>query len=184
MKPLDRFLQRWRIDKVEPLIPEGARVLDIGCADGALFHQLEGKIAGGVGIDPTLDAPTAEGKFRYLPGHFPDAVPDGETFDVITALAILEHVPDDQQRPFAEGCARHLKQGGRLLITVPGPLVDKILDVLMALKILDGMAAEEHHGFEPHHTPGIFNPVGLKLIKHAKFQLGLNNFYAFEKRAD
>jgi hypothetical protein len=54
MKAPDRLLQFWRFSKVHPYIPRGARVLDIGCADGALFRLIENKIHEGVGLDPAL----------------------------------------------------------------------------------------------------------------------------------
>ena len=56
MKWTDRFLQRWRIRKVLPYIKPGARVLDIGSADGALFQFAPKLAAGCLGIDPTLKA--------------------------------------------------------------------------------------------------------------------------------
>jgi len=183
MKPLDRFLQRWRISKVEPLIPSGARVLDVGCGDGALFRQLGSKLSGGLGLDPTLEREETLGNFKLVRGHFPDAIPEGDRFDAITVLAVFEHIPEPAQRQFAEHCARLLKPGGRVLVTVPAPLVDKILDVLMAVRLLDGMEVDEHYGFEPGQTPRVFDLPELAMIKAAKFQLGLNHLFAFEKKA-
>ena len=54
MKFTDRVLQRWRIAKVRRYISPGARILDIGSADGALFQRLAPVAAGSMGIDPTL----------------------------------------------------------------------------------------------------------------------------------
>jgi 2-polyprenyl-3-methyl-5-hydroxy-6-metoxy-1,4-benzoquinol methylase len=176
-------LQRWRIAKVKPLIPEGARVLDIGCGDGALFRQLGSKLSGGLGLDPTLEKEETLGNFKLSRGRFPEAIPEGDQFDAITLLAVFEHIPEADQRPFAEHCVRLLKPGGRVLVTVPAPLVDNILDVLMALKVLDGMEVDEHYGFKPEHTPRVFDVPGLSMIRAAKFQLGLNNLFAFEKRS-
>jgi len=156
-------------------------VLDIGCGDGALFHQLSDRIAGGVGIDPDIDFDVPNDNYKLIKGHFPEATPSDEKFDAITVLAVFEHVPESEQRAFAEGCVKYLKDGGHLVITVPAPVVDKILDVLMAIKLIDGMAVEEHHGFVPEQTPQIFDVPGLKPLKFMKFQLGLNNLFAFQK---
>src|SRR5205814_5880341 len=94
VKGLDRVLQRWRIAVAAPWIPPGARVLDIGCADGALFDVLRGRIAGGVGIDPDAPAGQPRTGVRLVRGLFPADAPD-ERFDVITMLAVIEHLPSD-----------------------------------------------------------------------------------------
>ncbi len=184
MKALDRFLQRWRVAQARPFIPVGARVLDIGCGDGALFRLCGSQIGSGIGLDPTLTRPITEEGYELLPGSFPESLPTFEPFDVITLLAVLEHLPEAQLCIFAEKCASLLKPGGCLIITTPSPLVDHLLDVLLALRLIDGMSLEDHHGFDPRQTPAIFSGAGLKLVKSAKFQLNLNNLFIFQKGAD
>ncbi|MBI2924791.1 MAG: methyltransferase domain-containing protein [Verrucomicrobia bacterium] len=180
MKALDRLLQRWRIAKAGPFIPSGARVLDVGCSDGALFRRLSSLIGSGVGIDPELRKPLIVGNARLYPGRFPDDMPEAEPFDVITMLAVLEHVPRAERSVVASACARLLKSGGRVIITVPSPLVDALLRVLRALRLVEGMSLEQHYGFEPREVVPLFTGAGLRLVVHRTFQLGLNNLFVFQ----
>jgi hypothetical protein len=69
------------------------------------------------------------------------------------------------------------------VVTVPHAAVDRILDVLIALRLVDGMAHEEHHGFEAASTPALFEAAGFTLTLCHRFQLGLNSLYVFAKPA-
>ena len=180
MKYLDRVLQRWRIAQARPYIENGSRVLDIGCADGSLFQQLGSRINEGIGVDPDLHENTAVGNVQLVKGFFPDAIRDARHFDVITMLAVLEHVPASACSKLAADCAAYLRPGGYLVITVPSPLVDHILNMLSALRLIDGMSLEQHHGFDVTQTPGIFIPAQFRLVRHSRFQLGLNNLFVFQ----
>ncbi len=182
MKLLDRLLQRWRIAKALPFIPRGARVLDVGCGDGALFRLLGNRIHQGLGIDPMLAAPVREERYALLPGRFPEDLPGTGPFDAITLFAVLEHIPPAQQRPLAEGCARLLKPGGFLVVTSPARRVDRLLRLLFFLRLIDGMSLAEHYGFDPRQTPAVFSLPGLDLVKRATFQLGLNHLFVFRKK--
>ena len=74
MKMLDRVLQNWRIDKVRPYLRSGGRVLDIGCADGALFRR-QPDLGVYIGMDPALKQPLDAPPVRLIRGLFPDDLP-------------------------------------------------------------------------------------------------------------
>ena len=180
MKTSDRFLQRWRIRRASKFIPRGARLLDIGCHQGEIFQILEPLEIHGIGIDPLAELTIQSDRFSVVRGWFPGDLPAQEQpFDVITALAVVEHIRAEQISEFARACASLLVPGGRLILTVPSPRVDQILDVLTALKIADGMSLEQHQGIEPAQVQKIFQPAGMDLEKHEKFQFGLNNLFVF-----
>ena len=158
----------------------GMRVLDVGCADGAMFRQCP-DLADGVGIDPDVKERLNIGANLLVPGLFPADLPDERAFDAITMLAVLEHIPLEAQAVLARDCAVHLKPGGYLIITVPSPLVDHILAILRAVRLIDGMSLEQHYGFDVAMTRPTFESAGLKLVKQGRFQAGLNNLFVFQK---
>ena len=180
MTRLDRFIQWYRIRKAGQFISKTDRVLDIGCGDGTLFNQIT-HIRRGVGIDPDITSVIRLPNADLLPGLFPAALPDTEPFDVITLLAVLEHLPHPAQVTMARDCFEYLKPQGRLIITVPSPLVDQILAVLTSMKLMHGTHVEQHYGFDVKQTPGLFEPAGLRLLCARRFELGLNNLFVFFK---
>jgi SAM-dependent methyltransferase len=179
MKPLDHFVQRWRINKARSYV-SGKSVLDIGSYDGALYRLLPG-ITYYFGVDPAVASEKRELNYNLVRGFFPAQVPDNLRFDVITLFAVLEHIPLAEQHPLARNCYAYLNSGGYILITVPSPIVDLIVDVLKFLRLADGMSIEEHYGFDIRQTPDIFQSAGFRLVKHETFQLGLNNLFMFVK---
>ena len=181
MKKLDYYLQNVRISKARQFVRQGDSVLDIGSHDGVMFEKFQGLMKKGLGVDPTLQQEVEGKNFKLIPGYFPEACPPDEKYDVITMLAVLEHIPPEEQKKLAVNCAKYLNKGGRVVITVPSPQVDIILDVLTTLRIIDGMSIHEHYGFKPKDTLDIFSPEDFKLIRKESFQLGLNNLFVFEK---
>ncbi len=100
----------------------GARVLDIGCGDGALVRALAARGAATVGVDPdpamltaarklaeetNVPATFLEGRAENLP--FPD-----DSFDVVAAMTVLCFVPD--AKGAVREMARVLRPGGRLVL--------------------------------------------------------------------
>ena len=180
MKPLDIFFQNQRIARAGRFIRGGTTVLDIGARDGALFRRLK-QIRMGVGIDPMVPEIIRGANYILLPGRFPEALPPGETFDVVTMLAVIEHMDTSRHSGIDQICARRLNPGGLLILTVPSRRVDSILTILKKLRLIDGQNIEEHHGLDPETTPDIFPPPRFLLRHHGTFQMGLNHLYVFEK---
>lgn len=184
MKLLDRVLRDWRIARAMSQIPPGAEVLDIGCHDGQLFRSIGPALRSGVGMDADLVGELEGDRYRLFPGHFPEDLPaDAGPFDVVTMLAVFEHVPTEAQASVVDACWESLKPGGIVVITVPSPLVDPMLDVLIKLRILDGMEADQHHGFVPSDLGPLFHGRGFVTTLDQTFQLGLNNLLVFTRPA-
>jgi len=179
VKPLDRFLQRWRILKARPYIPPDSRLLDVGCADGMLYRMVNNRVREYVGIDPSLKTSIHLENYRLIAGQYPFNMPELPPFKVITMLAVIEHLTEDVQIRTAQAVYHHLEPNGLLLITTPSPHVDHLLHFLKRLRLIDGMALEEHSRFDVRQVPQIF--TDLKLILHRPFQLGLNHLFVFQK---
>jgi SAM-dependent methyltransferase len=100
-------------------LPAKPRVLDAGCATGALLEKLRdrGWDVCGVEISPSAGYARVERRLdvRSLPleeNHFP-----ADSFDVLLASHLIEHLnaPGD----FVRETYRILKKGGRLFVTTP-----------------------------------------------------------------
>jgi 2-polyprenyl-3-methyl-5-hydroxy-6-metoxy-1,4-benzoquinol methylase len=166
---------------VKPYVRPGAAVLDVGCHDGALFRTLSGRLSRGVGIDPMLALSETQGRFRFIAGAFPANLDGGERFDVLTLLAILEHIEPEELLRWREACERLIVPGGFVVATVPSPLVDTMLEVLTRFRLVAGMSIEEHHGFDPSNVPSLFADRSMELTVRRRFELGMNNLFVFRR---
>lgn len=179
MRWLDTFLQRWRGSVARRWIPHGARVLDVGCHQGEFLRGLGSRLGSGVGLDP-LAADLSTPRWTLIRDRFPPTVPfPRSSFDAVVMLATLEHIPGKDE--LIEECFRVLRPGGRVVVTVPSPMVDPILQALTRLGLADGMSLDEHHGFKPSETRGLFTRHGFQLVLWQEFQLGFNHLFVFQR---
>lgn len=180
LRVLDKGIQTLRFRAAKEYVPAGSRVLDIGSADGAWFTYLGSRIAKSVGLDPNaLDHTTPDGH-RLVQGTL-DTVALHEQFDCVTALAVLEHLTDDQLAEFGRKLKSCTAEGAIMVATVPSPAVDRILDVGIRLRLLDGMEADEHHGLDVSTIPDILGQAGWSLQTRKTFELGLNNLFVLRR---
>ncbi len=176
---MDECLESLRFTKVAPYIPKGTVLLDIGAGDGTFLRYLDDHIAFGIGIDSHLRQHVTFGRCQLIPGYFPYDLQLPTTFDVITMMAVAEHIPMSVYPDVEAACWKYLTPNGRLIITVQHPRVEPLLDTLKALKIVEGFSMHEHYGFDPECLPHIFRH--WELIKRERWGFGLNNLFIFEK---
>ena len=146
---------------------------------GHFLHYLNGHIHIGVGIDPYLTAPTKIANAQLIPGTFPHDYDGDITFDVISLLASIEHIPMDDIAAVVNACWKYLNPGGQVILTVPHPRVDRLLDVLKKLRIIHGFSMHDHYGFNPECLPDVFK--SWRCLKKERWQLGCNYLFIFEK---
>jgi ubiquinone/menaquinone biosynthesis C-methylase UbiE len=181
MRAFDYFLRDWRYRIAAPYVQQGSSVLDIGGYDGSFLRLVGDRIARGVCIDPLAEE-RSSGRISFVRMRLADVLPfPDSSFDVVTMLAVFEHLGARRDAIVAEA-ARVLMQGGLAVLTIPAPAVDSILRVLEAVRIVDADTLDEHQHAVTAETIELFARCGLVLKRRAKFQLGLNNLFIFEKR--
>lgn len=152
---LERFLSKKRTRQANGLIPPSARsgrILDIGCGtfpyflSHTEFHEKCGIDQSDAvnhyhehpGSDPALQLSQWDfSKEKKLPY-------DTHFFDVVTMLAVFEHIETHHIRELVTEIHRVLKPGGRYILTTPAGWTDSLLRILAKLKLVSAVEIEDH----------------------------------------
>lgn len=129
---------RRTLDVLRRLGPlEGKRLLDVGCAYGWFLAAAReaGMLPAGLEPDPGIAAAASAAGLPVWAGYFPNAVPPGETFDVIVFNDVLEHIYDLDG--VLSACRRLLRPGGLLVVSAP----DSRGALFRASRLLAGLGA-------------------------------------------
>lgn len=108
-------------------IDKNQKVLEVGCGDGKIMNLLANKEAIGVDLSEKaiVFAKAFNPELEFLLG---DAGDLEDTFDVLLAIEVLEHIPDKISSVFWKTMYDRLNLGGKLIISVPSvnkPLIKK-----------------------------------------------------------
>jgi len=94
------------------------RLLDVGCAHGWFLETAREHFdVLGVEPDAVVGGRTLGRGLPVRQGYFPDALEEGETFDVIVFNDVIEHIPDINAA--LDACHSRLAEGGLLILNLP-----------------------------------------------------------------
>ena len=127
-----------KFQRVVELISGHQRVLDVGCGPGTLLGLL-GDDGESVGVDIThqqieyareVYASPARSFYACALEELPG---DLEPFDAVTAVELIEHLPQELAESTLREAIGRLRPGGRLVLTTPNfrsawPVVERLVD--------------------------------------------------------
>ncbi|MEV0911252.1 class I SAM-dependent methyltransferase [Streptomyces hokutonensis] len=185
----------------------GQKVLDIGCGTGrftvpmaAAGARVSGLDISRAMLDVTEGKLAAQGLSADLhEGDMADLPFEDNSFDVVTSMLALMHIPlEDRERVFAE-VSRVLKPGGKLVIGVKNSLFEQFFkgDRFAAVDITDVEGktllftktrggtdlTAPWYSFSPHELKALFAASGL-IMTHLRGNSTISAWLADEVLAD
>lgn len=119
----DQADRHWSLDETSFRPLTGKRALDMGCGAGLLTEPLARLGAAVTGVDAApenVDVASAHAARGGLAIDYrigDTAAVDGETFDLVTSMEVVEHVSDPAA--FIRGLAHALAPGGLMVLSTP-----------------------------------------------------------------
>ena len=183
---LEHFLSRKRAAMANALIGDHSpreRILDIGCGSFPLFLE-QTSFREKFGIDQLVsDVQKDEWARRSVTLIQWDVDPESvlpfpdDHFDVVTMLAVFEHIEKPRLVPTASEIRRVLRPGGIYVLTTPARWTDPILSALSRIRLVSQAEIDEHK--ETHTRKSIAEILfhagfSRKRIMTGSFECGMN----------
>ena len=165
-----------RLDWIDSLVPlRGLRVLDVGCGGGILADSMARKGAEVLGIDlatkalkvaqlHALEAQTEGVRYREISAEAL-ALEQAGTFDVVTCMEMLEHVPVPSS--IVKACATLVKPGGRVFFSTINRNAKAFLFAIVGAEYVLNMLPRGTHEYakliKPSELAGYCRASGLAL---------------------
>jgi 2-polyprenyl-6-hydroxyphenyl methylase/3-demethylubiquinone-9 3-methyltransferase len=146
-------------DEKDPRALGGLRVLDIGCGAGILAEPLARMGAEVTAIDPSGEIIAAAKKHAadaglsidYRVATVEEVAAGGQRFDVVTALEVVEHVPDVSA--FVAAAASALQPGGLLVMSTINRTLKAFLLAIVGAEYVLGWLPRGTHEYAKLVTP-------------------------------
>jgi 2-polyprenyl-6-hydroxyphenyl methylase/3-demethylubiquinone-9 3-methyltransferase len=169
-RPLHR-INPLRLDWLAQLCPlKGKQVLDVGCGGGILADSMARKGAQVLGID-LATKPLRVAELHALEAHTPNvtyreisaenlAVERPATFDAVTCMEMLEHVPDAES--IVRACATLVKPGGWVFFSTINRNPKSFLFAIVGAEYLLNLLPRGTHAYAKLIRPS-------ELARHCRF---------------
>ena len=178
---LENVLAKLRARQANLLIPDNCRngrLLDIGCGETPFFLQsIEFKYKYGINKwkfeDKRVTAESLDDHLKLFNWDLSknDNLPfEDEYFDVVTMLAVFEHVEPAKIPTLVSEVQRILKLDGIFVLTIPVWWTDLILKGLAKINLISMMGVEDHKG--TYSRKKITNIMKLNGFETSKIQTG------------
>lgn len=144
----------------------GLRVLDVGCGAGILSEALSHKAKDVIGLDanPSLieaaraHAGDTKPNLRYLAGLLEEH--EGQEYDAICCMELLEHVPDPQS--LVQACGDRLKPGGWLFVSTLHRSWQTYLKAIVIAEYVLGLLPRQTHDYQRCIKPSELAAMGRR----------------------
>lgn len=189
---MEAFLAHQRARRADSLIPEQARsgrILDVGCGSYPTFlvNTMFGERYG-------LDRLVAAGDVGQLQVKLVEHdIADGSGlpfedsfFDVVTMLAVFEHLETAALRQHLQEIHRVLRPGGLYVLTTPARWTEGLLKLMSRLGLVSDEEVSEHKA--QYSAPEIVTLLlegGFERsnIRHGTFELGMNHWAVAQRNS-
>ena len=138
---------------------EGLTILDVGCGGGVLSEPLARLGAEVTGLDPAptnisvarLHAERAGVPLDFRNETVEAVVARGETFDMVLAMEVVEHVADVQA--FVNACAQAVRPGGVLVMATLNRTLRSFASAIVGAEYILGWLPRGTHEWDKFVTP-------------------------------
>lgn len=183
---LDNLLSKLRCRQANHLIQpkyRSGRILDMGCGTYPFF-LLKTNFTHKYGMDQVIDG---QSHARWHGGgicfanynlEVNDRMPfEGDFFDVITMLAVFEHIEPEKLVHQLKEIRRILKPDGMFIMTTPAGWTDGVLTVMAALRLVSAVEFKEHKdAYTSAKILALYQKAGFlkEKIKMGYFEMFMN----------
>jgi SAM-dependent methyltransferase len=188
---LEGFLSKKRSDLARHKLTGSAvtSILDIGCGSDPLFLKST-SVDERFGVDRLVPDTASDGPVRIAiadVGALPVLPFKDESFDAVTMLAVLEHLPPDSVPKLLDDIYRVLKNKGVFVLTTPPPRTNHLLKLFAKVRIVSPEEIDEHErAYTIRDIKGLFARSKFE-DRHAEsgtFELGMNLWARATKRGE
>lgn len=184
---LEVFLAKKRAAKANSLITSSSKknkILDVGCGSFPYFlkssdfsqkYGVDSSIKPEIFKDTDLFTSKIDIETEKLP--YPN-----NSFDVVTMLAVFEHISKDKL-PFVLGeINRVLRKNGIIIVTTPSPWSSLPLFALSRIGLVSKVEIDDHkHSISSYNIKNILKKAGFQKIKYGFFEFYFNMWFVGNK---